>query len=120
MQIIKIEAQKNGAHFNNKSDNITKIPEGWAQIPDDMPIPDTFPFVNLEVAKETRYKEIPRYNEETEKTEIELVPYTVTVVTRMTPGVVPEPDPVPIIPSPETELTAEKMANAILEGVNDI
>ena len=116
MQIIKIKALDNGAHVNQKDAN--SIPKGYAQIPDDMPIPDTFPFVNIEVDKETRYKEIPHYNEETEETETERIPYTVTVVTSMTAGVMPEPVPTPE-PTAE-ELTVDDMANAILEGVNDI
>ena len=90
MRVIEIKALDNGAR-RNQTGNLATIPEGWAQIPDDMPIPDTFPFVNIEVAEETRYKEISRYNEETEETEIERIPYTVMVVTSITEGVMPEP-----------------------------
>ena len=118
-KIIEIQALYNGAHRNQTWDSRDyDIPFGWAEIPDDMSVPDTFPFVNIEVAQETRYNEIPHYNEETEETEIERVPYTVMVVTSMTAGVVPEPAPIPE-PTRE-ELTVDDMANAILEGVNDI
>lgn len=124
MRLIKIEASKDGAHNMLKINRNTTIPEGYAQIPDDMVIPSTFPFVNIEVAEETRYKEVERYpievDEETEDEEpiIERVPYTVMVVTSITAGVVPEPAP---IPEPTgKELTVDDMANAILEGVNDI
>ena len=103
MKIIEIKALDNGAHRNQTWNSYDyNIPEGWAEIPDDMPIPDTFPFVNIEVADETRYKEIPHYNEETDETEIERIPYTVMVVTSMTEGVVPEPVPEPI-PEPTTD-----------------
>ncbi|MBR5460649.1 MAG: hypothetical protein IKV53_07235 [Clostridia bacterium] len=107
MRIIEIKALPNGAHFNQTSD-ISEIPEGYAQIPDDMVIPSTFPFVNIKVAEETRYKEVKHYpievDEETEDEEpiIEHIPYTVTVVTSMTEGVVPEPAPEPI-PEPTTD-----------------
>lgn len=113
-RIIKIQPFENGSHDNIRK-RITSIPEGWAQIPDDMPIPDTFPFVNIEVAEETRYKEIPHYNEETEETDIERIPYTVMVVTSMTEGVVPEPVPIPI---PEAEPTADEILDTLL-GVNE-
>ena len=119
MKIIEIKALSNGAH-RNQTGNFSEIPFGWAQIPDDMPIPDTFPFVNIEVADETRYKEIPHYNDATGETEIERVPYTVTVVTSMTAGVMPEPTPIPEPEPSAKELTVDDMAEAILEGVNDI
>ena len=119
MRIIEIKALKNGAH-RNQTGNLSEIPEGYAQIPDDMPIPDTFPFVNIDVSEKTRYKEIPHYNDETEEIEIERIPYTVTVVTSMTAGLMPEPAPIPEPEPTGEELTVNDMANAILEGVNNI
>lgn len=110
MKIIEIKALPNGSHRNQEG--INHIPEGYAHIPDEMPIPDTFPFVNIEVADEVRYNEVPHYNEETEETEIERIPYTVKVVTSMTPGVVPEPEP-----TPEPKPTTEELINIML-GVN--
>jgi hypothetical protein len=118
MKIIEIKTLENGAH-RNQSGNFTAIPEGYAIIPDDMPIPDTFPFVNIEVAEETRYNEVKHYNEEIEDYEVEKIPYTVTVVTSMTAGIVPEPVPEPEVTESE-ELTAQEMASAILEGVSEI
>lgn len=67
MQIIEIKALDNGAHNNQTSSAITAPPPGWAVIPAGMEIPETFPFVDIEV----------RGN----------------VVTKMTAGVVPEPEP---------------------------
>lgn len=123
MKIIEIQALSNGGHRNQTSD-FSSIPDGWAIIPDDMPIPDTFPFVNIEVAEETRYNEVKHYNEETEEYETERIPYTVTVVTSMTEGVVPEPEPTPE-PEPEPDngnepVTWDELAEAYKEGVNSI
>lgn len=49
MKIIKIEPYSNGAHANQTSSRRFPVPDGYAIIPDDMPIPDTFPFVDIEV-----------------------------------------------------------------------
>ena len=68
MRIIEMKALPNGAHRNQTCD-ISFVPEGWAVIPDEMEIPATFPFVNIEVED--------------------------GVVTAMTEGVVPEPAPEP-------------------------
>lgn len=48
MRIIEIVALNNGAH-RNQNVSLSKVPEGWAMIPDDMEIPSTFPFVDIEV-----------------------------------------------------------------------
>lgn len=48
MRIIEIVACDNGAHRNQNA-SLSKVPEGWAMIPDDMEIPSTFPFVDIEV-----------------------------------------------------------------------
>ena len=67
MKIIEIKELENGAHNNQSSAAITSPPPGWAVVPDEMVIPGTFPFVEIEV----------RGN----------------VVTKMTARVVPEPEP---------------------------
>jgi hypothetical protein len=113
MRTIEIEALPNGAH-NNQTSNINYIPEGYAQIPDDMPIPDTFPFVNIEVGDETRYTEKSVYNEETEEYETKKIPYTVKVVTSMTEGIVP-----PVEPVPEREATTDEIIDALLGVTED-
>ena len=48
MRIIEIAALDNGAH-RNQTGSLTAIPDGWAIIPDSIVIPDTFPFVSIEV-----------------------------------------------------------------------
>jgi hypothetical protein len=49
MKIIEIKALENGAHRNQSSSNLKTAPDGWAIIPDDMELPQTFPFVNITV-----------------------------------------------------------------------
>ena len=66
MKIIEIAPLSNGAHRNQFGD-LSIVPDGWAVIPDDMAIPDTFPFVDITVQD--------------------------GVVTSMTAGVVPEVEP---------------------------
>lgn len=68
MKLIEIQPQSNGAH-RNQTGNFPVIPTGWAVIPEDVPIPETFPFVDLTVEGQA--------------------------VTGMTAGVVPEPEPEP-------------------------
>lgn len=51
MKLIKITASEKGAHDNLSTNYLLdEIPDGWAIIPDDMPIPETFPFVNITVS----------------------------------------------------------------------
>ena len=80
MRIIEIAALDNGAH-RNQEDTFRTIPEGWARIPENITIPGTFPFVNIEVDEQ--------------------------VVTAMTAGIVPEPVPESAsIPTQEEHLSA--------------
>ena len=93
MQIIEITALPNGAHRNQEG-TFRTIPEGWAVVPEEMEIPETFPFVDIEAE--------------------------VGVVTSMTAGTVPEPEPKPE-PKPEPEyVTYAELAAAIREGVNRV
>lgn len=48
MTIIKIEKEQNGWH-QNISGSVSNVPNGWALLPESIRIPDTFPFVNIEV-----------------------------------------------------------------------
>ena len=75
MRIIEIAALPNGAH-RNQTGTFSAVPDGWAVIPGSISIPDTFPFVNIEVDGQT--------------------------VTAMTEGTVPEPEPEPE-PEPTTD-----------------
>ena len=80
MLIIEIKTQENGAH-RNQTGTFRTIPQGWAIVPDGIVIPETFPFVDIEVED--------------------------GVVTAMTAGTVPEPEPEPE-PEPTME---ERVAN---------
>ena len=46
MRIVEIQALDNGAH-RNQTTTSTAIPTGWAEIPADVAIPETFPFVDV-------------------------------------------------------------------------
>ena len=48
MQVIEIKAQENGAH-RNQTGHFARIPAGWAIVPENMELPDSFPFVDIEV-----------------------------------------------------------------------
>ena len=78
MRIIEIQALPNGAH-RNQTTSSTAIPTGWAEIPADVAIPETFPFVTIEVEGQR--------------------------VVTMTAGTVPEPEPGPE-PSESDDLAA--------------
>ena len=84
MKIIKIEKMESGAHCNQTIDRLSKIPKGWAVIPDDMEIPSTFPFVDIDVNEDN-------------------------IVTSMTGGIVPEPEV-----RPDDEPTTNEIINALL------
>lgn len=92
MKIIEIQALPNGAH-RNQTGNFHAIPTGWAVIPEDVPIPETFPFVDLVVEGST--------------------------VVTMTAGVVPDPEPEPEPEPTEMEqLRADVDFIAAMTGVS--
>ena len=90
MLIIEISALENGAH-RNQTGIFRTIPEGWAIVPDGMKIPETFPFVDIEVED--------------------------GVVISMTAGVVPEPEPEPE-PEPTIDERVTVIENAIERGLS--
>lgn len=51
MNIIEIAPLSNGAHKNQFG--CSSCPDGWAVIPENIAIPDTFPFVDIEVDGKT-------------------------------------------------------------------
>ena len=75
MWIVKLASNPNGSHDDHCGDHITKPPVGWAMIPEGMHIPETFPFVDIEAENVATGAE------------------TIAVVTSMTAGVMPEPNP---------------------------
>lgn len=85
MRMIEIIALDSGAHRNQTYHGV--LPKGWAVVPDNIEIPNTFPFVNVTA-------------EEVEG---------VMTVTGMTEGIVPEPTP-----EPKREPTADELINIML------
>lgn len=91
MRIIEIQALPNGAH-RNQTTTSTTIPTGWAEIQADVSIPETFPFVDIQVEGNK--------------------------VVSMTAVVVPEPEPQPEPEPTETEqLRADVDFLAAMAGV---
>ena len=91
MQIIEIAALENGAHRNQTGTFRNGLPDGWAVVPDDLEIPETFPFVDIEVED--------------------------GVVTAMTASTVPEPEPEPEV-DPTLEDRMAAMEAAIERGLS--
>ena len=141
MKMLEIAALPNGAHRNQTFHG--NLPDGWAVIPDDMEIPATFPFVNIEAEGITHYRavevmrdvtktrEVVTVNEDGEEvttteeyTEQEMVtekePYTVMTVTSMTAGVMPEVKPEEPMPTQldiiEAQVTYTAMMTDTLLG----
>lgn len=48
MRIIQIQSNANGAHAYQSVDKLTKLPNGWAVIPDNMETPN-LPYGDIEV-----------------------------------------------------------------------
>lgn len=91
MKIIEIKPLPNGAH-RNQTTTSTTIPTGWAEIPADVSIPETFPFVDIQVEGQR--------------------------VVSMTAGVVPDHEPQPEPEPTETEqLRADVDFLAAMAGV---
>lgn len=87
MTVIEIAPLENGGHRNQTGD-IKAVPEGWAVIPEDMAVPGSFPFVDIEVDG--------------------------GVIIRMTAGEVPQPEPSP--PTPEERITALEQDKTVLSA----
>ena len=116
MRIIEIKALDNGAHRNQTCEDMN-VPDGWAIIPEDMPVPLPFPFVNIEVEEVTYYREVEESRDVTkvhestgeEYTEKEVVrkqePYKVMTVTKMSEGTVPAPEPeIEVVPTAQEDV----------------
>lgn len=91
MKIIEIAALDNGAHRNQETTS-TRVPDGWAVIPEVVEIPENYPFVDIQVEGNK--------------------------VVSMTAVVVPEPEPQPEPEPTETEqLRADVDFLAAMAGV---
>lgn len=145
MWIINLKQNENGSHNNNNCSAITDVPEGWARIPEGFDVPSTFPFVGIEAEERVYTREVEVEKEVThtmsaptgEKDEdgnpiTEDQEYTTTervkelrevkemTVTKMTAGVVPEPEPEPLtqLDLVEAQVTyTAMMTDTLLEEV---
>ena len=139
MRLIEIDALPNGAHRNQTINVDIPVPDGWAYIPDDMTIPQTFPFVDIVVEEKVYAREVEVQKEVVKwvdtgevnddgdavmerVTEMETVTetqeFTMMTVTSMTEGTVPEPEPEP---EPEEEITVwDELDAAYQEGVDSV
>ena len=110
MRIIEIATQENGSH-RNQSGSFVNIPDGWAEIPDDMETPN-FPFGKITVKsvdiKETVFED---------GKEIEKVIGTKKVVTKWVAGTMPEVEPTEEPINEIEQLRADIDYIAIMAGV---
>lgn len=112
MHIIDLTPLVPGVYNDHKADHITTVPEGWAMIPEDFPLPSTFPRLGSIEAEELTYtREVEVQKPVTKQrdtgmvdedgnpimedyTEMETVKesheYTMMTVTAMTEGTLPE------------------------------
>lgn len=101
MHIINLTPLEEGVYNDHKADHITAPPEGWAMIPEDFPLPSTFPRLGNITAEEKTYTyevEVEKTDEETGEmvTVTEQREKVIMTVTAMTEGTMPEPvDPEP-------------------------
>lgn len=89
---IKIEKNPDGSHAFQSGGSIEN---GWAFVPPKIAIPDTFPFVNIEVEEVfhpavTDVRKVEVEGEEKEETFILIPEYTQMEVVSMTEGVIVE------------------------------
>jgi hypothetical protein len=90
MHIINLTPLAPGVYNDHKADHITAPPDGWAYIPEDFPLPSTFPRLGSIEAEELTYTcEAERFGEEGEPV-TEQREYTMMTVTAMTEGTLPE------------------------------
>ena len=116
MHIIDLTPIEPGVYNEHKADHIVALPDGWAYIPEDFPLPSTFPRLGSVEAEEVTYTgeiEVERDGEVV----VERIKYTMMTVTAMTEGTspdpIPEPDPVP---TTEERVTALEEENAMLKA----
>ena len=96
MHIICLTPLEEGVYNDHYKPNITAPPEGWAMIPEDFPLPSTFPRLGSIEAEPITYTydvEVQKINEETDEMETvkEQHERTILTVTKMTEGTLPEP-----------------------------
>lgn len=107
MHIICLTPIEEGVYNDHSAEHITMPPEGWAYIPEDFPLPSTFPRLGSVAAEEVTYtREVEVQTED--GTVKETQEYKMMTVTHMTEGTLPE------IIEEEPEPTADELINALL------
>lgn len=86
MHIICLTPLEKGVYNDHEADHITAPPEGWAMIPEDFPLPSTFPRLGSLEAENVTYT----YEVELEDGKIEKHERVMMTVTAMTAGTLPE------------------------------
>lgn len=142
MHIICLTPLAEGIYNDHSAEHITAPPEGWAYIPEDFPLPSTFPRLGSLEAEELTYTRMVEVQKEVTKTRpVEIVgesgeetviteeytemktvtetqEYKIMTVTHMTEGTLPE-----VVPDPEpaTELSVwDELDAAYQEGVDSV
>ena len=91
MHIICLTPLAPGVYNDHKADHITAPPDGWAYIPEDFPLPSTFPRLgSIEAENMTYTREMAVEGVDGEPA-AKTVQYTMMTVTAMTEGTLPEP-----------------------------
>lgn len=118
MHIIKLTPCEPGVYSDHKADHITVPPEGWAYIPEDFPLPGTFPRLGSIEAEERTYTREVETVDENGKPAKEERKYTMLTVTAMTEGTLPEPEPEPEpVKTPEERIAElEEALELLLSG----
>lgn len=107
MHIICLTPVEEGVYNDHSAEHITMPPEGWAYIPEDMPLPSTFPRLGSIEAEEVTYiREVEVQTEDGTGTETQ--EYKMLTVTAMTEGTLPE------VIEEEPEPTAQEDTDAMM------
>lgn len=95
MHIICLTPLEEGVYNDHKADHIIAPPEGWAYIPEDMPLPSTFPRLgSLEAEEKTYTREVYVEREVTKTREVET--YHEVIKTREVETVDEEGNPITV------------------------
>ena len=95
MHIICLTPLAEGVYNDHKTRHITVPPDGWAYIPEDFPLPSTFPRLgSIEAREVTCTREVESRGAGGEPI-TQLREYTMMTVIAMTEGTLPEPAPEP-------------------------
>ena len=122
MHIICLTPLEPGVYNDHCSDSITAPPDGWAYIPEDFPLPSTFPRLGSIEAEELTYirdenGSLVHLTQSDEDDETNGV--TIMTVTAMTEGTLPDPVPDPT-PTMEERITTLETSKANQADVDEL